>query len=434
MRVVRRKLFWKVYLTLLGSLFAATVLMGGIGWLVGDTPRARLSAIREELARVPARASTAASAEQVRRVGDEGGADLSLYGEGGALVGSRGQSATGVGGSAAAAHGLPIYVRIDLGDGRTALVRWAPPGGHGLPAILAAVLAISGGVGMAAYPVTARVTRRLERLRASVERWGQTGEWRLDGSGSDEVAVLARTFDGAASRIQALVEQQRALLANASHELRSPLARLRIAIDLLPARHADGRRDEIVRSLAELDALVDEILLSSRLGQADPAADRFGAVGLLGLAAEEAARVGAQAGGEDVAAVGDEALLRRLIRNLLDNAARHGRPPVHVAVERSGPRGVRFVVTDAGDGVPPTERERIFDPFYRPNGYGEAAGGWGLGLALVRQIADRHGGSVACETDPAGGSCFVVDLVAWTQTEGTDGMPEGSSARRNDPG
>jgi signal transduction histidine kinase len=107
---------------------------------------------------------------------------------------------------------------------------------------------------------------------------------------------------------------------------------------------------------------------------------------------------------------GDATLLRRLIRNLLENAAKHGRPPIAIAVTCHGEMA-RVVVSDAGEGISLAEREKVFEPFYRPAGRAESSGGWGLGLSLVCQIAERHGGAATCEAAPGGGSRFVVDLA-----------------------
>jgi signal transduction histidine kinase len=155
-------------------------------------------------------------------------------------------------------------------------------------------------------------------------------------------------------------------------------------------------------------------LLASRLDHAGPDIERATTVDLLGLAAEEAAAfeacvAGIPVGATPVEVKGDATLLRRLIRNLLENAAKHGRPPIRIAVMKLK-NSARIVVSDHGDGIAASERERVFEPFYRPPGRSESSGGWGLGLSLVRQIAKRHGGAVFCDAEPDGGSRFVVDL------------------------
>jgi signal transduction histidine kinase len=236
--------------------------------------------------------------------------------------------------------------------------------------------------------VVRRLRQRLERLQRGVEALG-AGELsaRVKVEGKDEVARLAESFNRAAARIEELVAAHKALLANASHELRTPLARIRMALEL------GKERGEIERDLAELDALIDEVLLASRL-DALSSLENIEDVDLLALAAEEAARYEVEVQGEPLTLRGDPRLLRRMIRNLLENARRHGAPPVRVSL-----RGGELRVCDAGPGVPEAERERIFEPFYSRRGTG-------LGLALVRQIARRHGGEARCE-----GSCFVVRLV-----------------------
>ena len=165
---------------------------------------------------------------------------------------------------------------------------------------------------------------------------------------------------------------------------------------------------EIDTNVAELDALVEEVLLASRLDAAQPI-DTRDQVDLLGLAAEEASRVEAQVEGEALSVRADEKLLRRALRNLLENARRYGGGDVTVQLER-GRAGALVRVCDRGPGVPAELRERIFEPFYRLPGHAEQAGGVGLGLSLVKQIAQRHGGSVRCEAREGGGSCFVLAI------------------------
>jgi len=419
--VFRRRLFWKVYLTLLASLVAVAVLIGTFWGLVGENMRGRSGALRIDLADqiIPKRDSPpGAVAAAIDRLAEESDVDLSIYDADGTLAAAHGEP-IGLNESGGDRSPMrPPVLRIDLPDGRALLARLAPPRPRRGLRILSVVLIVAGGVALAAFPITARLTRRLEALGSGVERWG-AGAYalRVDEAGDDEVAVVARTFNAAAGRVEDLLTSQKALLANASHELRSPLARLRIAIELWSRQPTAQMQEEILRNLGEIDQLVEEILLASRLdhsGANAARAARLDRVDLLGLAAEEAARysasVAAAPDAEPVEIEGEATLLRRLIRNLLENAAKHGRPPIDVAVTRSGDKA-RIVVCDHGPGIAAAERERVFEPFYRPRGRDESAGGWGLGLSLVRQIARRHGGAAFCEAEPGGGSRFVVELA-----------------------
>ncbi len=283
------------------------------------------------------------------------------------------------------------------------------PRGLGVVVFLSVLfVAVAAG----AYPVVRRLTRRLESLKQGVERFGSGQlDHRIEVSGRDEVAAVAASFNHAAARVEALVQSNKSLLANASHELRSPLARMKMAVSMLDEVAAPQREQlkrEIETNVAELDALVEEVLLASRL-DATESIDRRERVDLLGLAAEEAARVDAEVDGPALQVQGDERLLRRALRNLLENARRYGGGEVQVELARSS-AGAEVRVCDRGPGVPETYRERIFEPFYRLPGHAEQAGGVGLGLSLVRQIAQRHGGSVRCEARPGGGSVFLLTL------------------------
>jgi signal transduction histidine kinase len=419
MIVFRRRLFWKVYLTLLSSLVAVAVLMGAFFWLVGERPHERWGAFHIRLSDqiVPERDNPpGAIAAAADRLSEDLGADISVYGADGTLLAARGAPVALAGRDRERAGMRPRIMRIDLPDGRALLARLRPPGPSPPLRILMVVLIVAGGVALAAFPITARLTRRLEALRLGVEAWGAGAlSLRADDAGHDEVAVVARAFNAAAARVEELLTAQKALLANASHELRSPLARLRLAVELWFAQPEAGLQAEIVRNLAEIDQLVEEILLASRLDYGGPALARAAPVDLLGLAAEEAARHGASVEGMPEGAApaeieGDATLLRRLVRNLLENAAKHGRPPIHISVSCDGDKA-RIVVSDRGPGIAESERERVFEPFYRPAGRSESSGGWGLGLSLVRQIAARHGGGVSCDAEPGGGSRFVVELA-----------------------
>ena len=202
--------------------------------------------------------------------------------------------------------------------------------------------------------------------------------------------------------------------ANASHELRTPLARIRLALELIPEGIDPKRRAGLEQDIAELNELLDEILLASRLGAVvdDTTLEE---IDLLALAAEECARYDeAVLDGESAVMQGDPRLLRRLLRNLLENAHRHGKPPANVSIANDGGTA-RLTVWDDGPGVPEAEFERVFEPFYRRRNTRDNSGA-GLGLALVRQIARRHGGEARCVLMADGRSSFEITLPLATPT------------------
>ena len=298
---------------------------------------------------------------------------------------------------------------------------WARP-----PYGFVGLLALMGvAAALALYPVVRRLTKRLEGLQQGVQRWGEGDlSVRVPEAGDDEVADLSRRFNAAAERIQNLMAAQKSLLANASHELRSPLARIRMGLELMDTPGAneavrDRTRHEILRNMVELDQLIDEILLASRLDAREADMGTVESVDLVGLCAEECARVGASLdvpeGLSSLEVQGVAKLLRRMVRNLLENAMRYGAADgqedavVLVLTRESGQPVLR--VCDRGPGVPLAYRERIFEPFFRLPGASERAGGVGLGLALVKSIAQRLGWAVHCEDRPGGGACFVVRFV-----------------------
>lgn len=312
---------------------------------------------------------------------------------------------------------------IRLPDERALVVRLPHAPSHPGFSWVAFLIVIALAVALAAHPIVRRLTRRLERLESSVNALGQGDlSARVKVHGQDEIARLARSFNRAAERIESLVNSHRMLLANASHELRTPLSRIRLGVELLKSdpdsRGAKGgpvdtaREAELEGDIAELDELIEEILTASRL-DATVGLETREEVDLLALAAEECARYDDCALDGDVALVqGDPRLLRRLVRNLLENARKHGAAPFEVSVKRSD-GGVRLRVCDRGHGVPEAERERIFEPFYRvasPGGCGGHVGA-GLGLALVRQIARRHGGDATAAPREGGGTCISVTLA-----------------------
>jgi signal transduction histidine kinase len=265
------------------------------------------------------------------------------------------------------------------------------------------------------YPLSRSITRRIEQLAEGARRWG-TGDLshRVPVVGKDEIALLAEQFNRTAAALEALLAQERQMLATASHELRSPLARVRMALELLAEEPDPNRRGELSRrsaeDIAELDALVEELLLTART-QAGAARRPFTEIDLLALVRSEAEAVGAQVAGEPLVLSCEPAMIKRMVRNLLVNARLHGQGgAIRAEIQRGGGQ-ILLAVEDDGPGVPESERDRIFAPFYRapgPRPPGDT--GIGLGLALVRQVARYHGGDVTYIPRQSAGSRFEVRL------------------------
>ena len=336
--------------------------------------------------------------------------------------------------------GMPLDFEFTMPDGRAVQLqiqrKWEggrpPPRLHREPPWWATppygffwMLALIGlATALGLYPVVRRLTQRLEGLQRGVQRWGEGDlSARVPVQGDDEVADLSQRFNQAAERIEGLMASQKSLLANASHELRSPLARIRMGLELMDVAQASAdmrqrTRDEILRNMAELDQLIDEILLASRLDAKEADMGTIEAVDLVGLCAEECARVGAMLdvpeGMQSLEVPGVAKLLRRMVRNLLENARRYGALSEQgegiVLALRTENQQVVLTVCDNGPGVPPEYRERIFEPFFRLPGASERVGGVGLGLALVKSIVERHQGTVSCMEQRGFGACFEVRL------------------------
>jgi len=244
------------------------------------------------------------------------------------------------------------------------------------------------------------------------------GSWRL-GSGLPSLDEVERALaEGQTAHIafdtRELGEWDSSVLtflASVSHELRTPLTRMRLASELQEHGDRPDLRERIGRDIETLDELIGELLLASRL-DAGVGSEARESVDLLALAAEEAARFDAEVSGEPAIVRGEPRLLRHLVKNLLQNARRHGgEGEVSVAVDRDERGAARLRVGDRGPGIPAEEREAVFEPFYQPAGpTGSGVGGVGLGLALVRRIARLHGGDARCLPRDGGGACFEVTL------------------------
>ncbi len=313
--------------------------------------------------------------------------------------------------------GETLYIQLPRPRGPAASPRDGGPR-HGAPSARMNFVwmlgLIAAAVALGSYPVVRRLTQRLERLESGVRQWGQ-GDlgWRMPEDGQDEVANLAHGFNEAAAKVQTLVQSHKALLANASHELRSPLTRIRMGLELMDAQTSAEAKAEIARNIHELDQLIDEILLASRLDASQADIGTLEPLDLVGIAAEECARLDAEllveGAADKLAVLGVAKLMRRVVRNLLENAHRHAAGVVTLQLSIAAGT-VQLAVCDQGPGVPAEYRERIFEPFFRLPGASERDGGVGLGLALVKAIVLRHGGTVVCESHAPAGVCFRVCL------------------------
>lgn len=413
-----RKLYFQIYMGVVASLVLLVVLVATF-WHFQDnnSPQSQiLETVRDVivLALPPAHAPQAQHQAVLERLARPALPRLSLYSADRRLLAHTGPVLLPPGRHTPDNHWLrrPDHQSawvMQLPDGRWLLAQ--PPHEHPGPPlpIFLTLLLIGLVVAVVAYPMTRRMTKQLERLKLAVEALGE-GDFktRVETKGCDEVSSLANSFNLAAARVESLLQAHKQLLANASHELRSPLTRIRLAMEMQAERPIPELQEEARKDISELDQLIEEILLASRL-DASREPLHVDDVDLAAMLAEECARTGAQCEAVPLNLCGDERLLRRMLRNLLENARRHGGDDVQASLRKEAGQVV-MQVCDNGKGIAAEERERIFEPFYRPAGSREKEGSYGLGLSLVRQIAQRHGGSVRCVPGQTGGACFEVKL------------------------
>lgn len=413
--MLKRRLYLQIYATIIASIVVVAVL-SGIMWNVFGRDRANreIFEIASQLAisTIPDRSAPLYQQRNaILHISRELKTDVSLFDRQFRLIaasGDPGPPPSGKSGWHGGRHGPNLQLRLP--DGRWLVVDL---GRHGMARpVLNLVLflgSIAAGVAVASYPFARRLTRRLERLQTGVEQIGRGDlSTRIEVEGRDEVASLARSFNYSAAKIQELLDAHRLLLANASHELRTPLARIRMGVEMLKENEDPDRREDLNRDIAELDELIDEIMLMSRL-DAGSHLDLSQPVDLVALAAEECARYEhCSLSGKAPEVQGDANLLRRLIRNLLENANEHGAPPIEMEIH-AGDSQVVLTVSDSGRGIPEEYREKVFQPFYRGSDR-QNVKGYGLGLPLVRQIAETHGGSVEILANAKLRSAIAVTL------------------------
>jgi signal transduction histidine kinase len=431
-----RRLYLKLYLTFVGVAVMALFAAWTAARLMSDhdgPPARYLGGVARALLR-DSGAGAGGPFQRLRAVSDELGVDIALWDASGRVMIQASQGPfTPPPRLRRGWHRGGVFV-IALEGGRFLGVRERGRGPDHFTVLLGVLGVVGVVMALGLYPLARGITRRLEALAEGARRFGG-GELnhRVPVQGTDEIAAVAARFNQAASALEGLLDQQRRMLANASHELRSPLARLRMAFELCAEEPDPERRRRLVEKahgdIVDLDALVEDVLLSSR---AEPGVPRrpLTDVDLVALVNAEAERTGGVTVVAPAAARlhlhGDAPMLRHLVRNLLTNARIHGNPPagggppeiratLDVVGEGAG-AVARLAVEDRGPGIPEPEWEKIFAPFYRPSSAPPAeraaphVAGAGLGLALVRQVARYHGGDVCYLPRPGGGSRFEVNL------------------------
>lgn len=275
-------------------------------------------------------------------------------------------------------------------------------------AVAVAVLWLASG------KVARRLARPLDELTDVVRRIGSgdlSARTSLHFHEQDELSVVADAVNEMAGRIEKQLADQRELLAAVSHELRTPLARVRIISEIARDTGATPKTyDDLDREVEEMDALVGQLLASSRVDFGVVTKRELSVRDVVNRAAERSAisQANVQIEGQGDRLTGDATLLQRALANLLDNAKKHagGVDQLRVVI---GPERVTFDVLDKGPGLPEGGEAALFQKFKRPgNGTSE---GLGLGLALVKRIAEAHGGSVWARTRDGGGAVFGFDVA-----------------------
>ena len=310
-----------------------------------------------------------------------------------------------------------IYVAQSLDPAREAIAALTAGLALGVP-----VLTLF--VGLLTWLLVGRALSPVEAIRREVAEITGSGLNRRVPAPNrdDEIGRLAQTMNAMLARLEAARDQQRRFVADASHELRSPITNIRAQLEVDQARPdaADplATQQGVLAETLRLERLVDDLLLLARSDEETPA--RRAAVDLDDLLFQEVARAdraGAHvtvdtsrvSGGQ---VLGDAGQLARMVANLLENALRFATARVELSLQETG-GGVRLSVADDGPGIAEQDRERIFERFTRLDASrARAAGGAGLGLAIVREIVDRHGGTVRAQASAQGGAEFLVELPA----------------------
>lgn len=267
--------------------------------------------------------------------------------------------------------------------------------------VLVLVFALSG-----AFLIVARINRPLRELTKAAGDVGRGATPQpVSETGPAEIKTLARTFNQMATDLKRLDEERAILLAGVSHDLRTPLARVRLGLEMLGDERDAAMRADLARDIADIDDAIGQFLDFARLNNPEPEEPDCSLDELIDSVVSRyhnADRTVTFAPGHVPRLPLRPASIRRLVTNLVENALRHGSGSVEIATSLDGDE-VRIDVMDRGPGIPDTHVERMLQPFTRMESARTGAGGTGLGLAIVDRIARQHGGHVELTARDGGG-------------------------------
>lgn len=326
----------------------------------------------------------------------------------------------------------PPHVMLPVNDSQgqvaSVLVLQRAPHREWLPRFPLAFSLLVAGIAIAimVIPLSRLITSPLRQLHGLARKWAEGHlEERSQIRGTDEIGELGRVFNGMADSLQKMLQQKKEFLALISHELKSPVARMKIASEILAERNSQNPEtakliEGIKSDLDESEKMIEQLLLISRIEMDLPAPveERLDAAEMVRRAVQQVQSVAgvrnillrSDLPGESLTMRGDSSELQRAVGNVIENAVKFSKEGSEVLIAAKKESGrIRISVSDSGIGIPPEEREKIFEPFFRGRRAADKNGS-GLGLFLARRIVERHGGKISASENTPSGTVIHMDL------------------------